>query len=221
MSSRARSGVRTYRGTSLAVHYDAKRCIHAAECVHGLPAVFDPDRRPWIEPDGASPADLIAVVERCPTGALHYERADGGAPEAAPGENVVRVSPDGPLYVRGEIAVESHDGRTVQADTRIALCRCGASQNKPFCDGRHEAAGFSDPGSIQDASATEPAHRGSSLRISLAQDGPLVLNGAFRLEGGDGKAAGARDKAALCRCGASANKPYCDGSHVRLDFKSP
>jgi CDGSH-type Zn-finger protein/uncharacterized Fe-S cluster protein YjdI len=208
-----------YKGRFLTVHYDPRRCIHAAECVRGLPTVFDPARRPWIDPERAGPEKLIAVIERCPTGALHYERSDGGPSEMAPSENVVRVAADGPLYVHGDATIADHEGRSILIDTRIALCRCGASRSKPFCDGSHEAAGFTDPGLIPDTSEVQHLAPGGRLSVTLASDGPLVLSGTFRLEGTDAKSRVFRDKAAFCRCGASATKPYCDGSHARVGFK--
>ena len=88
--------IRVYDGDGIRVSYDFARCIHAAECVRGLPAVFDPERRPWIEA-GAAPADEVAeVVLRCPTGALRYERSDGTGGEEPAAENRLTVTPDGP-----------------------------------------------------------------------------------------------------------------------------
>lgn len=137
--------VRAYDGESITILFDGKRCIHAERCVHGLPSVFNADRRPWIEPDGAA-ADAIAdVIHRCPTGALSYERKDGGPAEPLPeGPPEIRVVRNGPLYVRGNIEVLDHEGRVVQIGPRAALCRCGASSNKPFCDNTHLETGFTD-----------------------------------------------------------------------------
>ncbi|HEY0784091.1 MAG TPA: (4Fe-4S)-binding protein, partial [Thermoanaerobaculia bacterium] len=116
-----------YEGEAITVTYDAKRCIHFAECVHGLPEVFDTAKRPWIAADGA-PADRVAeVVQRCPSGALHFTRKDGGAAEEAPAENVVTLSPDGPLRVHGTIEIEAADGTLLATETRATLCRCGAA----------------------------------------------------------------------------------------------
>lgn len=134
--------IRAYEGDDVIVRYSVRRCIHAEECVHGLPGVFDPQQRPWIDPDGA-PADAVAaVILRCPTGALHYERKDGGAEEPIPEENTIRVAPDGPLYVRGDLEITTPDGTVLLRETRAALCRCGASKIKPFCDNSHEDIGF-------------------------------------------------------------------------------
>lgn len=134
---------KAYEGDGIVIHFEGARCIHAAECVHGLPDVFDADRRPWITPSG-TPADAIArVVERCPSGALTYERTDGGPAEAVDEiEPRVRVVANGPLHVQGPCAVTDHEGRTVEVGARAALCRCGASKNKPFCDNSHLVVGF-------------------------------------------------------------------------------
>ncbi len=82
--------IRHYADERIDVSYDATRCIHAAECVHGLPAVFDTARRPWILPSGADADAIAAVVAKCPTGALHATRLDGGPAEDVPSENVDR-----------------------------------------------------------------------------------------------------------------------------------
>lgn len=210
------SKIHRYEGTGLTVLYDAKRCIHAAECVRGLPAVFDSQRRPWVTPAGASADQLAEVIRRCPTGALHYERQDGGFAEE-PAANQVTVAPDGPLYLQGRIEIAPPHGAVLYADTRTALCRCGASRNKPFCDGSHAEAGFRDPG-VWNGSAVEiPAADDPDLHVVCCPDGPLVLQGEFRLKGGDGRPAPLRRRA-FCRCGASAEKPFCDGSHARIGF---
>src|SRR3712207_5173383 len=114
-----------YRSERIFVSFDPERCIHARYCVRGLPEVFDPSQRPWIRPDLAHPDRVAEVVMRCPTGALQFDRRDGGAPEPVPRENVITVVVDGPLYVRGDILIEGPLGETLFEDTRVALCRCG------------------------------------------------------------------------------------------------
>lgn len=212
---------RSYSGAGITVTYDARRCIHAAECVHGLPEVFDPERRPWIDPDGADPERVAAVVRACPTGALAFEPAPGVEPEAPPERNTVTVAADGPLYLRGDLVLDDGAGETVR-EIRAALCRCGASQNKPFCDNSHQGAGFAEPGEVPDAKLAplgDEAER-ASLRITGAANGPLLVEGPLELRGADGEVAARGRKGALCRCGASANKPFCDGSHVAIGFET-
>ena len=133
---------RAYEGDGIVVHYELKRCIHAAECVHGLPAVFDPQKRPWIDAMQCDADGIAAVVERCPTGALTYERTDGGAQETAPAEARVELVPDGPIHIHGHIELKEPDGTVHWTGTRAALCRCGRSLSKPFCDNTHKDVGF-------------------------------------------------------------------------------
>jgi CDGSH-type Zn-finger protein len=92
-------------------------------------------------------SDQIAeTIMTCPTGALHFERLDGGPQEAQVGTTTIDVRPNGPLYIRGHIRIEGPGGHVIREDTRVALCRCGHSNNKPFCDGTHRQIGFrTDP----------------------------------------------------------------------------
>lgn len=133
---------REYRSESIHVQWFADRCIHSADCIRALPEVFDPSRRPWIDIDAADAGRIAAAVERCPTGALHYVRVDGGAQEAAGDEIVVRTIRNGPYLVRGSVRITAADGMTIREDTRVALCRCGQSKHMPFCDNSHRATGF-------------------------------------------------------------------------------
>lgn len=132
--------------------------------------------------------------------------------------NVARPEPDGPLRVRGRIRLELPNGDTVST-TRVALCRCGASQDKPFCDDKHVDAGFRDAGAIEggrlvpvEDGADGPADEASSVTFVCARNGPLLVRGPLRVEGTDGSVSEGH-KGALCRCGLSATKPFCDGSH--------
>ncbi|HEY7293737.1 MAG TPA: (4Fe-4S)-binding protein [Dehalococcoidia bacterium] len=133
---------RVYSTDAIEVHWDASRCIHSARCIAGLPRVFDPRRRPWIVLEGAEADRVAEVISRCPSGALHFRRLDGG-PQEQPDEPPVAVPvPNGPLYLRGELRIETADGELIAEDTRMALCRCGGSANKPFCDNTHMRTGF-------------------------------------------------------------------------------
>ncbi len=217
-----KNDLHTYESDDIAVTYDAARCIHAARCVERLPAVFDPDRRPWIQPDAADAEAVAEAVRACPTGALHYARAGGARAddeEPVPTENTVAVDPDGPLYLRGDIVLKDADGHVLLRDTRVALCRCGLSENKPLCDNSHvdqfeagAALGATGTEEIEDPSGTLTV----TLTVTLAAGGPLVLHGPFRLEG-DAEAR-TYAKGALCRCGRSASKPFCDGTHREAGF---
>jgi hypothetical protein len=111
-------------------------------CVRALPQVFDPEARPWVVVDAADADAVAATIETCPTGALRYRRLDGGPQEQPQEEATVEPRPNGPLFVRGLVRIVDEDGRLIREDTRLALCRCGASENKPFCDGSHRRIGF-------------------------------------------------------------------------------
>lgn len=143
---------REYRTDEIVVTWNADRCIHTANCIRSLPAVFNPMDRPWIHIERANADQLAAAVQRCPTGALHFRRLDGGAGEQPSIPTRVTVVPDGPLYVRGAVAVQAEDGAAIREDTRMALCRCGESANKPFCDNSHRRVNFHAPVHIQSAS---------------------------------------------------------------------
>lgn len=211
--------VHTYQAPGITVTFDDRRCIHARECVRGLPAVFDPDKRPWITPGNAPADELAAVIARCPTGALHFERVDGGPAEPVPADNSIAVAPDGPLYAHGDVDVVTPEGRELLRDTRVALCRCGASGNKPLCDNTHRAIGFEAAGTVPQRApdAMEP-DGGSTLTVTPTPDGPLQVRGEATLRGlTDGSSRRIHD-VALCRCGRSGNKPFCDGTHAEIGF---
>ena len=211
---------RQYDGDGIRVTYDSERCIHAAECVHGLPEVFDPDRKPWIEAGAASAEDLATVIRRCPTGALAYQRLDGGLEERRAPENELRIVRDGPVYASGSLVLLDAEHAEIGRETRVAFCRCGASQNKPFCDGRHAEVGFKDPGAIGNPTVRPPGDEDSTnLTVRLRPDGPLVLEGRFTIVATDQETAEG-SSGAQCRCGASKNKPFCDGTHREIDFEA-
>lgn len=139
---RERGPHRVYANDKIEVTWEPRLCIHVRSCVGNLNRVFDPDARPWVNVDAADPAEIAATVVTCPTGALHFRRLDGGEQEAAAEDVTVDPRPNGPLFLRGQIRVSDGDGNVIREDTRVALCRCGGSANKPFCDGTHRRIGF-------------------------------------------------------------------------------
>ncbi|MFE1952832.1 (4Fe-4S)-binding protein [Streptomyces sp. NPDC059524] len=121
-----------YRGHLITVSFDGQRCLHAAECVRGLPQVFDTAARPWIQPDAAPADEVAAVVRRCPSGALRYELVDGTV-EVPPAATTVERAADGRLVLRGDLRIRAADGSET-AEVRATLCGCGRSANQPYCD---------------------------------------------------------------------------------------
>jgi uncharacterized Fe-S cluster protein YjdI/CDGSH-type Zn-finger protein len=135
--------LQTYSTEQITVTFDPTRCIHAAECIRAQPEVFDSRRRRWIRPELGTPDGIAEAVHHCPTGALHYELPNG--PVEMPDDAVsLHMKRNGPLYIRGEVRVEREDGSVIVADQRLALCRCGATANAPFCDGSHTRVSFRD-----------------------------------------------------------------------------
>ncbi|MFE9442131.1 (4Fe-4S)-binding protein [Streptomyces sp. NPDC006602] len=122
---------RACEAPEITVTFEARRCLHAAECLNGAPEVFDASRRPWIQPD-AAPADRLAeVVRRCPSGALQYALADGRRETPDRPTHIIRT-PAGQLVVRGELSLDTQEG--THTETRAVLCGCGNSQLQPYCD---------------------------------------------------------------------------------------
>ena len=134
----------TYVGQSITIFDNRAICAHAGFCTDGLKAVFREDADPWIDPDGAAAAQVIAVIEKCPSGALSYA-IEGREVRDHAGPVCITVTKDGPYAVSGGpevVGVAFGDGASKEHYT---LCRCGASKNKPFCDGSHWNVGFKDP----------------------------------------------------------------------------
>ncbi len=208
-----------FSGTALDVEWDERLCIHIAECGNARGELFVGGRQPWCQPDLVPGEEVMEVVRRCPSGALSFTTKEGGAAERAAPRNTVQVSYNGPYFVQGELAIEGAPEDMPGIRFRAALCRCGESRNKPFCDNSHEAAGFKDYGAVGERGEA-PGAEGGPLAIRARKDGPLVLTGNLTLRAASGRDAWHGKETALCRCGASKNKPFCDGSHKAAGFKS-
>jgi CDGSH-type Zn-finger protein/uncharacterized Fe-S cluster protein YjdI len=207
-----------FSGQEIDVPFDGRLCIHVGECGYSTGELFVADREPWCAPDLVSKQEVREIVERCPSGALSYvDKA--GEPESAPPENAVRIANDGPLYLTGDLEIDGAGEDMPGVRYRAALCRCGASKNKPFCDNSHIEANFRDYGAVGDKGPGLTA-TGGKLKVEMRPDGPLVLIGNLSIHAGSGRLAWQGDKAFLCRCGASKNKPFCDGTHKKVGFKS-
>ena len=206
--------VEAVEGNGARLLFQASRCIHSRNCVLSRPDVFVPNvQGEWLYPKLARPEEIAELAHRCPSGAIQYERTDGGTNEVPPLVNTVRVRENGPLAFHGELAIQ--DAAT---QFRATLCRCGRSQTKPFCDGSH-AQGFQATGEPVIVESEVLQKRNGLLSITPMQDGPLMVSGSVEIVSGTGRTTNRASRANLCRCGASNNKPYCDGSHARVGFR--
>lgn len=210
--------VHTYEGQQIDVTYDAGRCIHAGECVARLRQVFDTQKKPWIQPDNGLVDGIAATIHHCPSGALHYTRKEGGEAEPIPDHNTIQLEADGPLYVKGDITIINGDEQLILNDTRVALCRCGVSENKPFCDDSHFRIKFEASGSVLEPQTEITAMGGGKLEVKVGTNKSLQFTGNFTVLNSEGEAVFQGDKQWLCRCGHSSNKPFCDGTHKTINF---
>jgi CDGSH-type Zn-finger protein len=138
-TARHRVRVRDAVGKEITIHDNRGLCAHDESCVRGLPAVFRNDRMPWIDPDGAGPAEIMATIEKCPSGALSYtyRGKSGPQPDRPP---AIRITKNGPYRLEGGIRIKDDLGSAPQLQEHCTLCRCGQARNQPFCDGSHDEA---------------------------------------------------------------------------------
>jgi CDGSH-type Zn-finger protein/uncharacterized Fe-S cluster protein YjdI len=209
-------GVEHIDGAGMTLIYDGKKCIHSRFCVTGAPNVFLANvKGPWISPDAMEVERLVDIAHACPSGAIRYDRKDGHANEAAPPVNLISIRENGPYAMRGELRVGGE-----AAGYRATLCRCGASKNKPYCDGSHHTVDFAATGEPLTESADMLAVRNGPLEIEPQVDGPLQIRGNIEITSGTGRVVARLQQAKLCRCGGSSSKPFCDGTHARNGFRS-
>ncbi len=137
------SKTKEYTNGEVTVVWQAEKCIHSEKCWKGLPGVFDPNARPWVNTNGATTDEIVAQVSKCPSGALStYMNDEDKSNEPIQSEQIVEIAKNGPLMVYGNITVKHPDGTRTTQHNVTAFCRCGASSNKPYCDGSHKKVGF-------------------------------------------------------------------------------
>jgi uncharacterized Fe-S cluster protein YjdI len=139
-----------YTNKEVTIVWKPKVCIHSTLCWKGLIEVFNPKEKPWIKMNGAATEKIIEQVRQCPSGALSYylnediiadETTDKVVAESA-SILKIEVTPNGPYLIKSECLIVHQDGKEETKTGTVALCRCGASQNKPYCDGGHRSIGF-------------------------------------------------------------------------------
>jgi uncharacterized Fe-S cluster protein YjdI len=132
-----------YSNGEVTIVWKPKECIHSGICFRGLNNVFDPRKRPWITPENSTTEKIIDQVKKCPSGALsYYLNRDTGETVNVEAETIVETMPNGPLMVYGNVSVKDSTGTITRKSNATAFCRCGASDNKPYCDGSHKKIGF-------------------------------------------------------------------------------
>lgn len=132
--------MKEYSNGEIVVFWQPEKCMHARECVKGLPNVFNNARNPWINIEAAASEEITKVIDRCPSGALTY-RKEGKIEQSS---LKIKVMKNGPLVVEGNCILVDREGKEEAANGPFALCRCGGSKKKPFCDGSHLKIGFDD-----------------------------------------------------------------------------
>ncbi len=133
----------TYQGKKITVYDNRSICAHAGICTDGLPAVFHNREGSFVDPDGASVAEIIDIVNQCPSGALSYIIDDESETRLID-EATIFISPNGPYVLKGKVVLLDMSKGEGASESHCSLCRCGASKNKPFCDGSHWDINFTD-----------------------------------------------------------------------------
>jgi CDGSH-type Zn-finger protein/uncharacterized Fe-S cluster protein YjdI len=210
----AASKIEVAKGGAATILFEGKRCIHSRHCVLDAPTVFKANTPgEWIYPDAVPVETLVAVAHNCPSGAIRYQRHDGVADEAPPPVNQLRIRENGPYAVHAPLTIAG-----VGDGFRATLCRCGQSNNKPWCDGSHVTAKFIASGEPATGSADPLPQRDGPLAVTPLKNGPLQVRGNLEVCAGTGRTVARITEARLCRCGQSKNKPFCDLSHLAAGF---
>jgi len=210
--------VYTYSGKNIDVDWDERLCIHIGECGYAKGELFVGGRDPWCQPDLSTQDEVIEIVKRCPSGALVFKSKESAISELAEPENTIVVAYNGPYFIRGDLEIVDAPADMSGVRYRAALCRCGMSKNKPFCDNSHINGKFEDFGAVGETGKSNSV-KGGELKITTISDGPLMVTGNVTVKASSGRDAWEGNNLTLCRCGASKNKPFCDGSHTEVGFK--
>ncbi len=205
-------------GKDAEVRFHGNRCIHSRNCVLDRPDVFVPNvEGEWIHPENATAEEIAEIAHNCPSGAIQYRRLrrrqGGSAAEGQPGararERAVRVP---------RRACDRWRRERRLPPCAVPLRRL--AESKPFCDARHHESGFKATGEANKGDMETLAARDGALRITATKDGPLKVEGSLEIVSGTGTTLAKTSKTFLCRCGHSSNKPFCDGTHSKVGFKS-
>ncbi len=134
-----------YTNEAVTVIWKPAMCIHSKICWTNLREVFDPTVKPWIQMEGSTTQKIIDQVRQCPSGALSYAMKEITTLESnvEPARTLnIHIAANGPILIKTECIIQHSDGREETKTGTTALCRCGASSNKPYCDGSHKIIEF-------------------------------------------------------------------------------
>lgn len=130
-----------YSNNDLTILWQAKKCIHSEKCWRGLPEVFRYGKKPWIDPEAAKSKVIMNQIDLCPSGALSYKTKNENLKKEATMSTKINLAKNGPVLMKGQLEIEMPDG-SIREERNVALCRCGSSNNKPYCDGTHTKIDF-------------------------------------------------------------------------------
>ena len=133
-------------------------------------------------------------------------------------KNIIQVFEKGPLHITGTLELKNSAGELIDKSEELYLCRCGHSNNKPYCDGQHKEKDFQDNGEFKKPpESEEDVVNEGTLEIKVQENGPLIVRGIFCIQDTANKKI-IRKVGGLCRCQQSCNRPFCDGTHAKIDF---
>lgn len=187
---------------------------HGSEVTSTFVAFMDDSARPSDSNGGGQLSTTAKALDRW----FKERQKQNAQPRLLEIPNEALITSAGPLRITGNLTIVGEDG-TVTYANHIDLCRCGKSRGKPHCDGQHLDAEFLHSGRMQEISDTEASDRPTKITLSCNNDGPVTFRGRLRLHNSMGQEC-TKMRGALCRCGQSANKPFCDGSHEKTGFRS-
>jgi len=138
--------IKEYTNGEITVVWNSPQCIHSANCLSGLPQVFNLSRTPWVNMQGAGSPEIISAVRNCPSGALSIKTPHQEGAKKQMTDVKIKLVANGPLLVNGSCRIIDEQGKETAKDEQFSLCRCGGSSRKPFCDGTHRKNGFTSRG---------------------------------------------------------------------------
>ncbi|MCK9421695.1 MAG: (4Fe-4S)-binding protein [Bacteroidales bacterium] len=147
-----KEGVKEYSNGEVTVFWQSELCIHSANCLIGLPSVFNSKKRPWINVHASESKEIMKIVDTCPSRALTYLKSTKFI-ISKPRKTVkkkskfarVQILQNGPVLITGNFIIRNQKKKKIKISNEVAaICRCGGSRKKPFCDGSHQTIGFQD-----------------------------------------------------------------------------